>query len=237
MARSGQTDKVKYGSTVRINGAVAQGSAGVPVHLERSLGGTKWGSVANTTTQNGGSYGFKIRARRSAAYRAVTQNGAAASQSRKVTVLAKVVGRAQRHVLGTHAVRVKGAMLPRMRGRTIALQQKTRRGWKTVDKTRTGRGGRFKATFHPRSHGSYRLRVKFPGDAAAAAARDNLRVDPGVQARWRVLVQRWQRCLWLAERHDGGAQDAAVWHQGHAPLPRPFGRGAGDGPWSVHRGP
>jgi hypothetical protein len=176
MARAGQTDKVKYGSTVRISGAVAQGSAGVPVHLERSLGGTQFAQVAQTTTQNGGSYGFKVKARRSAAYRAVAQNGTAASQSRKVTVLAKIAGRSQRNVLGTHPVRVKGTMLPRLRGRAIKLQQKTRRGWKTVDATRTGRGGRFKATFRPRSHGSYRLRVKFPGDANAAAARDYLRI-------------------------------------------------------------
>ncbi len=176
MSRAGKTDKVRYGKTLKITGAVAGGIAGVPVRLERSLGGASFASVRQTKTRTGGAYTFKFKARRSASYRAVAQNGAATSGSRKVTVLAKVVGSARRHVLGTRAVRVKGRLMPRLRGRVIKLQLKKRSGWKTIDTTKTGNRGAFKATFRPRSHGSYRLRVKFAGDATAAAGRDYLRV-------------------------------------------------------------
>jgi hypothetical protein len=67
------------------------------------------------------------------------------------------------------------------------MQVASRRGWLTVDRTRTGRGGRFRAAWRPPGIGRYRLRVRFAGDGRATAAGDRLRrvyVYRGTHASW-----------------------------------------------------
>ena len=54
--------------------------------------------------------------------------------------------------------------MPGFAGRKVRLQLATGHGWKTVDRTRTGRGGRYHASWRPSGAGRYRLRVKFAGD-------------------------------------------------------------------------
>lgn len=174
MAGAGTTKKVRYGATVRIAGTVAPGSAGQAVSLQRAAGGAGFQAVAQTTTGAGGSYAFKVKARQSSAYRAVAQNGAAATAPRRFTVVARIAGRARRNTLGVRPVRVRGTLLPRLRGKAVRLQRRSGGRWRTVARARTGRGGRFRATFRPRRAGSYRLRVRFGGDASAAGARDVL---------------------------------------------------------------
>jgi hypothetical protein len=66
-------------------------------------------------------------------------------------------------------------MLPRLRGRAVRLQLRSHGRWRTVDRTRTRAGGRFRASFVPRRTGVLRLRLRFPGDRSAAAASDRLR--------------------------------------------------------------
>jgi rare lipoprotein A len=175
MARAGKTDTVHYGSVVRITGAVANNAPGMPVQLERSLGGAAFKKLKKANSRPDGSYRFSLKARRSAAYRAVAADGTPASPSRNVTVVGRVFGHSARNVLGVHAVHVKGTLMPRLRGRAITLQQHTKHGWKTIDRTKTGRKGAYKATFHPKSPGSYKLRVRFAGDANAEAAGKRLR--------------------------------------------------------------
>ena len=92
-----------------------------------------------------------------------------------MTVVAAVSGRSNRHVLGSKPVRVRGKLRPALRGRRVSLQLATRRGWKTVDRTLTGRGGSFNARFRPRRAGGYRLRVRFAGDRFAAASSVRLK--------------------------------------------------------------
>jgi hypothetical protein len=175
LAGAGQSQIVRYGRPVRISGFVAPRAAGRQVKLEHAPRGRGFRRVASATTARDGSYRFAVRATRSGSYRAVTQTGGAASPVRRVIVVARLAGRATRHVLGARAVRVRGRLLPRARGRAIRLQLRTRGGWRTVDRTRTGRGGRFRASFKPSRAGAYRLRVRFPGDRTAAAASDRLR--------------------------------------------------------------
>ena len=54
--------------------------------------------------------------------------------------------------------------MPGFAGRRVRLQLATGRGWKTVDRTRTGRGGRYRASWRSSAAGRFRLRVKFAGD-------------------------------------------------------------------------
>ncbi len=173
IAGSAKSQTVRYGGTVAIAGRVLPGTSGRAVRLEHAPGRSGYRQVATSRTTADGSYRFTVRPRSSGSYRAVA-DGAATSTARRITVVAAVAGRSARHVLGTRPVRVRGKLLPAQAQRLIKLQVLTRRGWRTVDRERTGRSGRFSATFRPRRAGAYRLRVRFSGDRTAAAATDRL---------------------------------------------------------------
>ena len=124
------------------------------------------------------------RADAAAAPSATAPRGAA---PRPVAVAARVAGRVTRHVRHGGGVRVRGRLRPSLRGRLVRVQLRSRRGWRTVDRVRTRRGGRFVGRWRPARIGSYRLRVRFGGDAVAAAAGDRLprvRVYRAAHASW-----------------------------------------------------
>lgn len=175
MAGSGAAQKIRYGKRVAISGFVAPRAAGRPVALEYAPRGGAFRPVRAAVTTKGGGYSFSIRPRFSGAYRALVKGSRTATAPRTVTVVARLAGRSRRHVLGAGAVRVRGQLLPRLRGRKLSLQVRTDGRWRTVDRTRTRAGGRFKASFKPRRPGVYRLRVRFPGDGVAAGTSDGLR--------------------------------------------------------------
>jgi rare lipoprotein A len=173
MSAAGGAKKVAYGKRVRFAGAVSSSAAGKGVRLEYAPNGTGWRPLAQARTAANGTYSVSVRAKRSGLYRAVGASGPSAA--RKLDVGAHVKARATRHVLGQHKVRVRGRLKPGVRGRSVHLQRAVHRRWKTVDRTRTRAGGRFRAAFHPRRVGSYRLRVRFRGDGANAASNRKLR--------------------------------------------------------------
>jgi len=170
-------------------------SAGHTVVLERAPRGLTYRAVGETTTRKDGAYRFTVRARRSASYRATVKSAvttattavAVASSARKIVVVARIGARATRHLRAGDRVRVRGRLRPALRGRLVQVQRATGRGWHTVDRARTGRGGRFKAAWRPSSIGGHRLRVRFGGDAAAAATAERL---PRIHA-YRVSHASW----------------------------------------------
>ena len=187
LAGAGSQQRLRYGQELRLQGFAAHRAAGRSVRLEHSPGGRGWRPLTNTATRAGGAYEFAVRARESGAYRAVADSGAA-SAPRKVSVTPRLGGHATRHVLRGRAVRVRGALRPGLGGRRVRVELRTRGGWKAVDRTRTGRGGRFSAAWRPSSTGSYRVRVRFAGDRLNAAAAQPLggrvRVYRPTQASW-----------------------------------------------------
>ncbi len=99
----------------------------------------------------------------------------------------RLIARATRHVSIGQAVRVRGRLRPGLPGRLVRMQVASRRGWLTVDRARTGRGGRFRAAWRGAGIGRYRLRVRFAGDGRATAAGDRLgrvHVYRGTHASW-----------------------------------------------------
>jgi hypothetical protein len=168
MSGAGTTAKVRYGRAFTISGRVSPGVANRTVQLERADAGEDYAAVASARTAADGSYRFTVRPRSSGSYRAVSEGSAASPQ--RVTVIAALSARARRHVLGTRPVRLRGRLLPALAERKVALQVRSRGGWSTVDRARTGRGGRFVAAWRPRRVGVYRLRVRFTGDRSAAAS-------------------------------------------------------------------
>jgi hypothetical protein len=163
MAGAGKDQRVGYGERVALSGQVPQGRAGQSVSLQHAPRGEGWRSVGSTTTASGGSYRFAVKAERSGAYRALAP-GAGASSEKRVTVVAALSGRASRYVRLGSPLRVAGALRPGLRGRRVALQLRSRRGWKTVKRARTGSGGRFRVAWKPRRSGGFSLRVRFAGD-------------------------------------------------------------------------
>ena len=169
---AGKTQRIAYGRMLRVGGRVAAGG-GRGVRLEHAPRGQGWRPVADTASRGDGSYRFALKPQRSGSYRAVTESGV--SSARRVTVVARLAGRASKHVRRGRTVRVGGIVRPGLSGRSVRLQLRSGGRWKTVDRARTGRGGRFRATWRPARQGSFRLRVKFGGDRANGAASRTLR--------------------------------------------------------------
>lgn len=78
------------------------------------------------------------------------------------------------NVLEGHAATVAGRLLPAGAGHLVELQRRAGRGWRTLARTFTGAGGRFRLRYTPHRLGEQRLRLLFPGDGAAGAAQRRL---------------------------------------------------------------
>jgi rare lipoprotein A len=187
MAGTRGADRVAYGSRIRVRGEVVPREPGRPVALQHALRGRGFRTIARASTDARGGYRFSVRARHSGAYRAVA-DGRRRSALRRVTVVARLRARAQRHTRRGRRVRVRGLLRPGVSGRIVRLQVRTRRGWRTVDRARTRRSGRFRAAWRASRPGRYRLRVRFRGD------RRNAGVTRRV--RGRVYVYRRGRASW-----------------------------------------
>jgi rare lipoprotein A len=182
VAGAGSARRVRHGRAVEITGSVAPRTAGVAVRLEYARRGRAYRRVRRAATRKDGSYRFVVRARRSGSYRVAveppvgtaTAARAVASRPLRVTVVARLGGTATRHAVGGRAVRVRGRLWPALGGRRVSLQLRAGGAWRTLERTRTRRGGRFSASWRPRGIGSYRLRVRFAGDRAAAAVTEQL---------------------------------------------------------------
>lgn len=182
VARTGKPQRVPHGRRAVVRGHLEPRVGGRVVTLRGAVRGRPYRDLARTRTRSDGSFRFRVRARRSSAYRVVAEppEGAVAfaasrrvSRTRRLRVVARIAGGVTRHVLGG-SVRVKGGLKPALRGRRVRVQLATGDGWRTVKRVRTRRGGRFRASWRPPGAGRYRLRVRFAGDGAAAANADRL---------------------------------------------------------------
>jgi len=172
-----KSDKVRYGKRIRVAGTVSPAGGGRGVSLEYAQRGGAFKQVATTTTAADGTYRFGPRARRSGSYRALS-GGAQASASKRVTVVGSLKARTStRHTAPGRKVRASGRLMPAIRGRKVKLQVRSGRKWRTVDVSRTGRGGRVRTAWRATGPGRHRLRLRAGGDRYAAAAGDRLRVN------------------------------------------------------------
>jgi 5-hydroxyisourate hydrolase-like protein (transthyretin family) len=185
MASASKPAKVRYGKPLQLRGQVSPGTSGQAVTLQRAAGDGSYRSVAQVRTAAGGSYAFSVRPRHTGSYRAVTTAGT--SQSRRVTVLARFAGRLTRHVRSGRAVRVRGKLAPGLGRRVVRLQRRAGGRWRTVDRIRTSKTGRFRARWRTSRAGRYSLRVRFGGDSRNGASSKRLK---------RVYVYRPGHASW-----------------------------------------
>jgi peptidoglycan lytic transglycosylase len=235
MAGSGGSDRVAYGERVSLAG---RATAGAVVQLEQAPNGEGWRPISQTTAAGDGSYRFAVRARRSGEWRAVSDAGAT-SAPRRVTVAAKLKGRARRRVLGMRSVGVSGRLVPGMGGRNVRLEVRTRGGWKLVDRARTRAGGAYRADFRPSQPGPYRMRVRFAGDRSYAGDTNRL---PRVNVYTPGAASWYGPGLYGNSTACGGTLDAGVKGVAHRWLPcgtkvRFFYRGRTTTARVIDRGP
>jgi hypothetical protein len=102
---------------------------------------------------------------------------------------------AQLNVLEGHSTTVTGTLRPGLGGKVVMLQRLGYHGWKTITRTLTGVGGRFKLRYLPRQTGSELVRLRFAGDARDLPARRFL---------GRLNVYRLAGASW----YGGGGQTA-----------------------------
>jgi rare lipoprotein A (peptidoglycan hydrolase) len=75
------------------------------------------------------------------------------------------------NVRAGRTARVAGRLTPAAAGRTVTLERRSGRGWKTIDKARTTTGGAFTLTERARRVDTAVVRVRFAGDARTAPAK------------------------------------------------------------------
>jgi rare lipoprotein A len=95
-------------------------------------------------------------------------NGAAAAQPAAQTETVSVS--VKRHALAGQRVKFGGKVGSGADGRSVLIQQRAGKGWKTVARTSTRGGGRFSAYWRPQGTGRRAVRAFVRGDAATASA-------------------------------------------------------------------
>lgn len=171
---------LRYGQHLVVRGAARPG---VPVVLEyRAAGAETWKPVATARATAGGRYRLAVPLSRSGAIRVTAPSGAptgrqtsfgavpaAATSVRRVRVAARLrTGSTRLNVATGRRARVSGSLRRPRAGRTVALQARIGSRWRTVDRDRTDRKGRFRLSAVARR--SATLRVRFAGDGLNSAA-------------------------------------------------------------------
>ena len=160
---------VTYGRTVPVTGTLTAGgtaaAAGLPVQIQAFVG-TRWKTVATTTTRAGGVYGSTVKPSRTRNLRARFPGSGdlRATNSKVVPVgvrpILRVTGRPKRARTGSRAV-IRGKVRPRRGVVWQVLKQRRGRSWRIVGrrKVATTKSGAFTSFFVPAASGSYRFYV------------------------------------------------------------------------------
>jgi hypothetical protein len=205
--------RVGYREPVVVHGRL-DGAAAMPIALQARVH-RRWRTVASGVTEADGSYSMSVRLRSSAVLRIVplavrdatglVADGAAAAATtpsggpqRRVAVAARLkVHKHDRDVQAGTVVRVRGTLLPRLRGRRIVLEGASGGHWRRLAVTRTRSGGRFEARVAASRLGTTRLRVRFAGDTRNAATKTRigtLQVYRAALASWYALYGNRTAC-------------------------------------------
>jgi rare lipoprotein A len=197
---------LRLGQRADVRGRFPAADAGRAVALEYAPRGQRWRPLATTTVDPRGRYRFAVRLTRSGTVRvALLPDGVAAgdgkgapdaaaaeagqaSRSRRVAVAGRlVVGRGDRDVRAGAALRVRGTLLPRTRGRRLVVEAGASHRWRVVARARTRANGHFDARIVTHAAGSQRLRVRFAGDRGNAGTR----TSAGTLQAFRPTIASW----------------------------------------------
>ena len=199
----------QYNHPVTVTGIAPASSGGQTVALQTAFsrdGG--WRTLNTAKVGPSGSFRLRAPLTRSGLIRVAPAPGGptatvAAGALEPIQVAAQVrVARYSRSVLAGNALRVRGRVLPAVAGRTVRLQARSRRGWHTLARSRTGAGGAFRLSSRPQTGLQRRLRVLFAGDATNARS---------AQSAGRFTVYDQSVASW----YDDGGSTACGFHAGY----------------------
>ena len=178
----------RFGQAVTVHGTAPASAAGHRAVLESaSPPRSAWRPLLATTIASDGHFAFRAHLRQSSYLRVIdagpvvtgsgvqadlaTVPAGSASASQRVAVAARFqVTQTRLDVLAGPPVSLRGTLRPARAGRLVRVQARQGHGWKTVGTARTGATGRFRARFASVTGPAHRLRVRFAGDHANAAA-------------------------------------------------------------------
>jgi hypothetical protein len=175
--------RVPYGRDLIVRGAAPAADAGHTVVLEFARAGqppSAWRQLSSATIAADGGFRLVGAVAQSGSVRALdsttgadtplvarASGGASAPTTSPVPVdvVARVHVRPRPiSVLGGQAVRIRGRLLPGVAGRTVSLQARDGRRWRTLTSTRTRAAGRFVLRYVADVATRGPIRVKFAGD-------------------------------------------------------------------------
>lgn len=217
---------LSYGHKLTVTGLAPRSDGGYRLALEFSTAGRPWRTLAHTKVHSNGAFRLGAPLTHTGAVRVVPVAAPAPapasriaatvpftapagpapiapSQPQPVTVAAKLTtSTGSVAVVAGQPVKLRGALLPRQRGRVVRLQTLARGRWRTLAVARTRAGGRFVLRRVVRAHGRQTIRVSFAGDAT----------NTGVNSRGRKLVSLHPA---VASWYNDGGNTACGFHAGN----------------------
>jgi hypothetical protein len=159
-------NRVRYGDTVRLSGAVG-GAADVPVKVSFNPAGEGgWHGIRRTRTGAGGGFAVRLPGHETGKFRAQPKGGNASGNVR-VRVRSLTHADARSHGVVGDGVPVEGRVRPGNSGRHVVVHVDGH----SLD-THTGRHGHFRVVWHPQHTGRYHVRVEADGDKHAKGSAD-----------------------------------------------------------------
>jgi hypothetical protein len=173
-------DPVRFGEDAYVNGQLfGTAPAGQPVALEQSAPPfSAWAPVAQATTDAVGYYTFKLHPSQTMQYRTSSQ-GVPSERVVQVSVAPRIAFKAT--AAGRSSIRFSGTFAPALDGQSVAIQRRTRSGWKTVASARLHSGRTFQGRL--RAHRATDLRAFYATDGAHMSASSRaVTAMPGAHA-------------------------------------------------------
>jgi rare lipoprotein A len=189
-------ERVGWGKPARVSGRLAASAAGRAIALEYRSGGGAWRTVATTKVGRKGRYRLAHTLPRSGEVRVTLQDAQAQSAQgtpaqsaeRRVTVATRVgVTKRRLHVRSGRRMTVAGSVRPGEARARVALQIRRGKGWRTIDRDRTGARGRYVLRDRVSATMSAPVRVVARGRDGLASARRTL----GRLNVYRVAYASW----------------------------------------------
>ena len=171
---------VDLGKPTHLRGAVASPGtcrSGAEVRVMRRIGSAVE-QVDQAVTDAEGAWRASFTSTRNAAYHVEVSGGEACSPATSGEIVVKVRAAVDALVLDRRidsgrCARVKGRVAPNKRGATVWLQQRTSRGWRSIDSDVLSSASRFSFPACFDRAGKKTLRVRWAADAANAASKSS----------------------------------------------------------------
>lgn len=186
---------LRYGQDVVVRGRAGAAGAGATVALQYAPRGHRWRAVDRAHVKANGRYELAAELRATGKVRVVAATAAAAADSAQLASRAHhvavagqlAVKRRSHETAAGGAVRVRGVLFPRDRGRRVTVEGAIGGRWRAVGSALTRRNGHFDARVVASRLGTTQLRVR----AAATRTNTATQARAGAVKGFRASLASW----------------------------------------------